>query len=367
MTLPVSGSISVNDVNVELRITPTNNTTLNDTAVRTLFQKPTPASTISLSDGRGKSHITPSIQYLVVGGGGGGAQGGQWYTAAVTDPYGFTSYSTVISIWNSGGGGGGGGVVAGSLSVSLGQQFNVTAVGAGGGGGSPFGAIIGSGGNSVFNGITAFGGGRANQLETSYDYPGTANGGCGGGGSPDPFGALGGIAYGGGVGGTGSQGGAGGNSPYNSFAGAGGGGYSSGGAACNVSGNNGGNGGSGYLWTPTGEYFGCGGGGGGWLAAAGLGGNGVGGNGAPGNGGDIHGRAAPIANRGSGGGGGSVWYATKNGVYGLGYGGAGSAGIVAVAYPTDFIMPSEYPGASYSESNGYRVFKWTTGGGYIKF
>ena len=53
MTLPASGAISLRDVNVELGLPIGNPISLNDTAVRTLFGKPSGA--ISLADGYGKS------------------------------------------------------------------------------------------------------------------------------------------------------------------------------------------------------------------------------------------------------------------------------------------------------------------------
>jgi hypothetical protein len=54
MTLPVSGPISLSEVNVELNFSSTAQISLNDAAVRALFEKP--SGTISLSDGYGKSN-----------------------------------------------------------------------------------------------------------------------------------------------------------------------------------------------------------------------------------------------------------------------------------------------------------------------
>ena len=54
MTLPASGAISLRDVNVELGLPIGNPISLNDTAVRTLFGKP--SGSISLADGYGKSN-----------------------------------------------------------------------------------------------------------------------------------------------------------------------------------------------------------------------------------------------------------------------------------------------------------------------
>lgn len=54
MTLPASGPISLYDVNIELGLAGGAPISLNDTAVRTLFGKP--SGTISMSDGYGKSN-----------------------------------------------------------------------------------------------------------------------------------------------------------------------------------------------------------------------------------------------------------------------------------------------------------------------
>ena len=54
MTLPASGTITMNQVNVELDLSGTAQIGLNDAAVRTLFEVPSGA--ISLSDGYGKSY-----------------------------------------------------------------------------------------------------------------------------------------------------------------------------------------------------------------------------------------------------------------------------------------------------------------------
>ena len=54
MTLPVSGPISMSEVNVELNFSSTAQISLNDAAVRALFEKP--SGTISLSDGYGKTN-----------------------------------------------------------------------------------------------------------------------------------------------------------------------------------------------------------------------------------------------------------------------------------------------------------------------
>ena len=65
MTLPASGnSISLNQVNTELGRTATALIEMNDAAVRTLFGKAGSGTTISMSDGHGKSAISISLASL---------------------------------------------------------------------------------------------------------------------------------------------------------------------------------------------------------------------------------------------------------------------------------------------------------------
>jgi len=56
MTLPVSGAISMSQVNTELNLAATTPISLNQASVRTLFNKP--SGIISMSDGHGKSNFT---------------------------------------------------------------------------------------------------------------------------------------------------------------------------------------------------------------------------------------------------------------------------------------------------------------------
>jgi len=65
MTLPASpNSISLSQVNTELGRSATANINMNDSAVRSLFGRVGSGTTISMSDGRGKSNITISLASL---------------------------------------------------------------------------------------------------------------------------------------------------------------------------------------------------------------------------------------------------------------------------------------------------------------
>jgi len=238
--------------------------------------------------------LTP-LNVLVIGGGGGG--GGS----------------------NSGGfgaGGGGAGGYQSNTSLTLAPGTYSVTVGSGGSAGSTGGSPPtdgGSGAQSVFDGITASGGGGGGMDQNAIT-PNTGNaghnGGSGGGG-----GGQGSKSGGTGTAGQGSNGGSGGQGASN----AGGGGGGSGSAGSNGAGGSpsGGNGGSGTTNSITGTSvtYSCGGGGGY--------GNGLGGS-------------AGCSNAGAGG--------NHNGVDGTGGGGGGSAnggapgkggsGTVIIAYPT---------------------------------
>lgn len=240
-----------------------------------------------------------SVQYLVVGGGGGG--GGITNTNA-----------------GGAGGGGGGGLRTGTASVTPGNVYNIT-VGAGG-----MGATCGAtctagtnGGNSVFDTITATGGGRGG-------YVGSNNGAAGGSGGGGRLGGTGGA-------GTGGQGNAGGNGDGTSAADAGaGGGGGAGGAGATANANTGGAGGSGAANSISGASvtYACGGGGGGYFGSTPGGGAGAGGcasaGSAPGARGD---GTNATANSGSGGGG-----ASGSGTTTAHDGGNGGSGIVIIRY-----------------------------------
>lgn len=215
------------------------------------------------------------IQYLVVGGGGGG--GG-----------------------DHGGGGGAGQLITSSAVFTLTTLYTVT-IGAGGNAGGPRnGVYAGTGSSSVFNTITATGGGGGGQFQ---DRPGY-NGASGGGGASFGVGAAGGLATTVGV--TGYNGAAGNNS------GAGGGG----GAGSIGEQSEGGNGVSSSI---TGSAVGYAGGGGGGDRSDATGRDG-GGNGNAFTGGVT----AGAANRGGGGGGNTS----------LQTGGAGGSGVVILSYPS---------------------------------
>jgi hypothetical protein len=249
-----------------------------------------------------------SVSVLAVGGGGGGGGG--------------VTASTV----GSGGGGGGGGVVyAQNYPVTPGAPITVT-VGAGGvSGGAANGSNGGAGGNSVFDALTALGGGGGG----SYNG-GSVNGTTGGsgGGAGQVGGANAGSAstqtnFGVGIG-YGSAGGA--ASGSASWGDGGGGG--AGGVGTDGTGSTGGNGGTGKLASslnpnfPS-NYYGGGGGGGTHGATAGSGGAGGGGNGSTSGTG-----SAGTANTGGGGGGGGNPGGTSNS------GGVGGSGVILVGYST---------------------------------
>ena len=126
MTLPASGPISFNAINVELSTAGTTSANINQASYRTLAG--VASGQISLSNFYGKTYYpkTTSVNYLVVAGGGGGGCG-------------------------RGGGAGAGGFLSSSIGVSAGSPITVTV----GGGGSQYS----TGSNSVFSSITASGGG----------------------------------------------------------------------------------------------------------------------------------------------------------------------------------------------------------------
>jgi hypothetical protein len=254
-----------------------------------------------------------SIQVLVVGGGGGGG----WGNPAAD---------------GNGGGGAGGVVYNSAYTVVPGNNYSVT-VGAGGATPATSGANQRgtTGSNSVFDTITAFGGGGGGSDITNAGIAGgsgggascSASGGAGGAGTSGQGNAGGAAAGGGGPGGGGS----------------GGGGAGAVGGAGLGSGSKGGNGGQGALYAIAGNptWYGGGGGGSSWTAAGGTGGAGGGGGGAsrvtaP------NVSTAASANTGGGGGGGTATY----------IGSAGGSGIVVISYTGEIVEIFSKPGTSSS-------------------
>ena len=303
------------------------------------------------------------VEYLIVAGGGGGGM-------------------------DMGGGGGAGGVLTGSAAVARATTYTVT-VGAGGRGGAAGGGQyrtdrVGpqpsvhqftisatSGANSVFNGITAVGGGFGGSSYYLYT-PNSglgASGGSGGGSSGYTNGAT--TT---GASGTSGQGNKGGNAGGGSYYAGGGGGAGGAGA----DGPSQANGGAGVLSSILGYPLYWGGGGGGGAYSSTPGGNGgVGGggggaigtttggagftNGQPGGGGSINsqtncpgGDAGP--NTGGGGGGSSHYNLTNKG-------GDGGSGIVVIRYPGQ----QKAMGGTVYYNAGYTIHVFTQSGNFITF
>lgn len=253
----------------------------------------------------------PIIKVLAVAGGGGGGSGAS--SAA------------------NGGGGGAGGVVY-NTGYPVGVQSYPVSVGLGG-------AANANGSNSVFDTISAVGGGKGGGLTA---LTGGGNGGSGGGGSSSTTGASsGGAASPAGQGYNGGYSVAG--SPYR-----GGGG---GGAGAVGSTSSPGYGGNGVTYSISGiSIFYGGGGGAGADAGAGLGGSGGGAAGViytSGTGGNNG-----AANTGGGGGGGASQGVSIPG-------GAGGSGIVIISYPTGTITAT---GGTMTTSGGNTIHTFTSNG-----
>ena len=269
-------------------------------------------------------HPPKFVEYLIVGGGGGG--GG------------------AVGSSGQGGGGGAGGLLSGIISVTTGASYTVT-VGSGGSG-TAYPATSGT--SSVFNYVTAFGGGGGGNYNTKPGLSGGSGGGAGGDSSN-----TGAFIGGEGIFGQGNKGGASiqaGASADGTVAGGGGGVTGGGGGAGTVGTDSvgtyasvtglGGTGGQGLASAITGiSVIYAGGGGGSSNGTGGLGGAGGGGLGGTGNGVGVHGSF------GFGGGGGGHYNANTTA-------GNGGTGVVIIRYPgtTQF-----FTGGTLSYANGYII------------
>jgi hypothetical protein len=216
--------------------TPTNTPTITTTITPTPTLTPTPTSspvptiqsftTVGTTSWTAPAGVT-SVEYLVVGGGGGAGNG-----------------------YDSGGGGGAGGgmVLTGTTSVIPGNSYTIT-VGSGGTGGADTRTNNNgtTGGNSVFDSITALGGGLGGGSRTNN--PGPAGTGAGLGGAAQVTNVSSGVGGNGGGGGNAGGGGggatgAGTNRTSASIAGVGGAGITSSISGSAVTYGRGGNGGT---------------------------------------------------------------------------------------------------------------------------
>ena len=285
-------------------------------SMATVFAATISLSIVAASPAQALTSVT--VDYLVVGGGGGG---GARYM---------------------GGGGGAGGFLTGSSTINSGN-YSIT-VGNGGLGGQSENTRGNNGGNSVFNGITAYGGGGGGSWSSTA---GGLQGGSGGGNS--------GYSQGGGaspiVAGQGNSG-----APGNIYGGGGGGGAGS--TGYQGSSSQGGTGGSGRTSDLSGttRFYAAGGGGGSYTSGSGsAGGSGIGGNGANGPNTAAGGNpTAGVANTGSGGGGANGYNGTTAGIQG----GAGGSGIVVIRYVGEPVAT----GGTITFANGYTIHTFTSSG-----
>jgi len=278
MTLPTSGPISFQDLNVEMSFSPTAQVSLNDSAIRGLLQ--VPSGQISMSDAYGKqnalifggsvSYFTSgnSVQSVTVPSNARGARIHMWGGGGRNDNGngGAGGYMNGEGFWPSGFGGGStlyiicagsgyraGGQTAGSRDPDGKGKCQQGWTDTGGGLSGVFTSNPRGGSNeTIINSsqilLCAGGGGsRYGQTPGGGGYPNGANGGGGNtGGTQSGVGTSAGngtyLDNGGLLAGIRRSG--------NSGTGAGGGGYYPGGGGCNFGGlNNGGAGGSGYIYT----------------------------------------------------------------------------------------------------------------------
>jgi hypothetical protein len=284
MPLPSSGSISLNQVNVELGRSGTQTISMNDSAVRTLFGVGA-SGVISMSQGYGKaneftfaiasSQVNANLRTLAVNAGWNGVSkviatinSGVWVYANTTGAAGLTingSFPNGVELINNGAiagmGGNGGNGAPGTGSGNTG------AAGAGGGTALSVGVAVSIRNNNTIAGGGG-GGGGGGAISTDQYSPQYGGGGGGGGqtGLANSGGGAGGYVAGAGGAGTTSGpggGGAGGNSNYNS-GGSGGGWGAAGGSGVGADGPGGGGGGGGasvtgsslVTWLATGSRFG---------------------------------------------------------------------------------------------------------------
>lgn len=240
--------------------------------------------------------------------------------------------------FNAGGGGGGGEVKSNTAFTVTPQAYTVT-VGNGGAKGTSAG-LTSNGGSSVFDTITALGGGRGSVFITPHNG---ATGGPGGGGDYTGTGAAATGSGGAGSGGTNSA-------PYS-----GGGGGGATGAAGASSASVGGAGGAGTASSISGASVTYGGGGGGGSGGTGgAGGTGGGGAGA----GSATGADGFSGTNGlGGGGGGGNTTTTANG-------GPGGSGVVIIAYKTDGSdgVSTSSTGGTITTSGANTIHTFTTSG-----
>ena len=284
------------------------------------------------------SVVTYNTDVLVVAGGGGGADhAGQGY--------------------GPGGAGAGGLCYQSNRTLVVGNTYTVT-VGNGGPGNAGGGSGT-NGSNSVFDTITAIGGGSGGGYGPPHN-----NGASGGSGGGEDGGASPGSGIQGNSGGATGYGNNGGDG-YAAYPGGGGGGGGAG--AAGQAGNNqgGGDGGAGLSYSITGAATFYAGGGGGGVAhsttgnsGTGEGGSNVGGHGGWGTGSNINGGTGNT-NTGSGGGGSGC----GNG--GNGIGGAGGSGVVILRMLSSLYSGNVSGSPTVTTDGDYKVIKYTGSGTYV--
>ena len=277
---------------------------------------------------------TYSVQALLIAGGGAGGAG-------EPNPGG-----------DGGGGGGAGGVIQNNINLSVGTVYSIV-IGAGGSGGSTTG---GTGTNSTFAGLTAYGGGGGG--DGNGTIPGSGGSGGGAGNEYNASTWSGGCVY--------NQGYPGGPSVSASTSWRGGsGGGGAGGFGTSRTSAVGGNGGSSISLAITGStvwYAGGGGGGGNGTNGGGTGGNGFGANqGGGGNGGTTGAVPGTGTTNTGGGGGGGVGH---NVATSYTYGASGGSGVVILSIPTANYTGTKTGSPTVTTNGIYTVLTFTASGTY---